>query len=47
MPHRPTQDTILALLIAFALATAPAMSRAPAGSPWHLRPMASEIGARS
>lgn len=38
MPPRHIHQTILALLIATALATAPALSKAPGDSPWHLRP---------
>ena len=38
MPPRRIHETILALLVATALATAPALSKVPGDSPWHLRP---------
>jgi hypothetical protein len=48
MPNGPAHQAILALLIACALATAPALSRAPGDSPWHLRPaLTAETGAWS
>ena len=39
MPIRPVHEAVIALVVAGALATAPALSKAPGDSPWHLRPM--------
>ena len=38
MPQRPFYDVILALLVATAFATAPAVSRPPSDSQWQLHP---------
>jgi len=48
MQYRPLHHAIAALMVAFALATTPALSWAPDDSPWHIHPMlANASGARS
>lgn len=47
MQYRPLTDAILALLVAFALATTPALSRAPGDSAWNVRAAGLQIGASS
>ena len=47
MHHRPLNDAIVALVVAFALATTPALSRAPGDSPWNLRGTVTQAGAQS